>query len=60
MQQKNTDQKGCNTVLVPSGSPCSIHRKHEYPREKSLNDNVVCGGIKGREGKKVCSNKTTG
>ena len=50
--------KGCNTVLVPRGSPFPIHRKHEYPRETSLNDNVVCGDVKGVEGKQVCNNKT--
>ena len=38
------------TDIVPSGSPYLIHRKYECPREKSLNENVVCGGIKAGEG----------
>ena len=55
----NVNQKGCNTVLEPRGSPCPIHRNHEHPRVKSLNDNVVHGDIKGGEGKKVYDNKTS-
>ena len=52
------NKKGCNTVLVTRGIPSPTCRKHEYTREKSLNDNVVCGGIKGEEGEQVCNDKT--
>ena len=36
----------------------SIHRTHEHPRVKSLNDNVVHGGVKGGEDKIGCNIKT--
>ena len=43
------NQKGCDTVLVPRVSPCTYFRKHEDPRENSINDNIVCRGFNGGE-----------
>ena len=44
-----TNQKGCNTDLVPRGVRTPIYRKYVYPRENLLNVNVVCGGRIGDE-----------
>ena len=55
---KEHKSKGLQHCPSTEGVPCPTCRKHECPREKSLNDNVVCGGVKGVEGKQVCNDKT--
>ena len=47
---KNNDNKnGYNTGLAPRGSPCTYSQEAWVPEGTTLNDNVVCGGLKGDE-----------
>ena len=46
-QRLKINQKGCNTGLVPMGSPCTYSQEELVPKGKPLNDNVVARRLKG-------------
>ena len=46
---KKLNQKGCNNGLASRGSTCTYFQESLAPERMRLNDNVACGGLKGRE-----------